>query len=1269
MKISNILLSAAIVTATCGFSASVTKKNYDELSGNDDIVVDVDLSGISGGADTNAVNDLIGEYDRTNLACRIDRKRDKTDLNVYRKVKDCWTWTNWNNPEEPLAREAPGDFLALANSPGSDPIFFRNGAWWGAVQFWPNGKVKYSQSDIPPAGTGEYSTTLNFAMFAYDETGTNELFRFGATARRTDPTNETVVAWNETRNEYVRIATTDMVDDSIRREVRASTNGLASVAYVDSATNGLRKVEGAARPLPRYLHFQHFDDSYPDDAAWYYGYVADPVGLCSARRVGNLLERNYDWLYDNAATFVIEMSEGPGRLASVGVASCGENLSEDFVNSGKWSRFYKCLPGRTVDGVNSRGVAINVNVVVTNGVATWEHHVPGDGRDIDSQWAVRYVLDNAPNAQWAATNLANRVYISSATLKQGFSVHYAIIDNDSTWLVEDGQAFRWNGRVALAVTNFRLTYGSSISQFKKNDPYGSGYERYMVIAGEGSSITQAWYTKAYRRGTDGDFPWPSEFAGETNALGHKITCMETEELQAWAKANIPVGAPEIFPRGVGTWQTVHTSIYDISNLTLRVAVQEKDDWYSFSVPNGGKVQSVNGMTGNVTLDAEDVGALPRNDDYYWLEADDTGFWFDGWGPDSGAGLYADGGEGCVYVYDEDGDVDLMTTKIRANGVTLDYPTNRNESGTLITTGNVDQHALKNDAESLKGNDNFKEAVKAVSPSVVLPQKWALSNITNAQGQTVNADDVGAMSNSGLSIITGDGIVYFFGGEYPSGKHLEIFPDTATIDLKGFDEDGTSELRITPVSITTKETDGNQHRYTWDSFLTLLKVYDEVQYEGSPADNYPVNSKAIRKKLAYYPTKDEMNTLSNKLMSAIGDGIVKRLYSDNTNSYLTADGEHYTLKKEETFVASMSGQPSYTLRWNESKGGWYCAPFFSSNPSAFGLLTWTESDSTWRLNVGNVQTFSLVGTRTQDNFHIGMFDIARRFIESGGYEKDDEAMFRSDMGEFRKMNDLSYRSDFGWLDLPGELINVQVRDFGHTDPQGGRYYWSARTAQSSSEYIGAKDSYGYMWDTPQAASNAVLVVFSNPHGGEEIIAHRGYKDDRIALVSQLPTLFSSARLGNSQGRKRYAMFIIRMNDAGCKDGDSCFTQFELVATTNGHCCFRSQSESADGFSADNDRMRLFVDREKSGCGHYEPIANTVSVMPDHAPSDLVVIVDSTIMNPVRSDGSWLSDENEDVVWSVVRMRNGKRELDSDGVNALWRPVAPVRWFSKLPSWAR
>lgn len=63
------------------------------------------------------------------------------------------------------------------------------------------------------------------------------------------------------------------------------------------------------------------------------------------------------------------------------------------------------------------------------------------------------------------------------------------------------------------------------------------------------------------------------------------------------------------------------------------------------------------------------------------------------------------------------------------------------------------NALPDDEKRLVENHNFSNAVVSVSPTVVLPEKWALSNVTNANGDAVNSADVGALSKDG-GIITG-----------------------------------------------------------------------------------------------------------------------------------------------------------------------------------------------------------------------------------------------------------------------------------------------------------------------------------------------------------------------------------------------------------------------------------------------------------------------------------------------------------------------------------
>ena len=338
---------------------------------------------------------------------------------------------------------------------------------------------------------------------------------------------------------------------------------------------------GSARPLPPYLHAIDIDDTYPDDAAWAYE-RSGSLGRCSAKRDGGALYRNYDWSFDSTAEFVVRVNGDANRFASIGVANCGTNLSEDVVTSGKWSRWYKCLPGMTLDGINANGVVAEINVCTTNGMERWNAngsvHVLG---------AVRWALDHGTNAIQAASYLAANV-----KRPQTMNFHYMIADEHETWIVENGKATRMDG-VAI-MTNHGLF------------PYveGPGVERDAVL--QGGAITNVWWTKAYGYGTD----WISDF--------------ESAEQMAVAQGlwNAPGKAREDF-RGAGDWwQTVHTSVYDISNRTLRVAVQETDDWYMFGF--GGCRAKLNKLGEMVDLkrDKTDLSV------YGWIEAENTNWvWY------------------------------------------------------------------------------------------------------------------------------------------------------------------------------------------------------------------------------------------------------------------------------------------------------------------------------------------------------------------------------------------------------------------------------------------------------------------------------------------------------------------------------------------------------------------------------------------------------------------------------------------------------------------
>ena len=102
----------------------------------------------------------------------------------------------------------------------------------------------------------------------------------------------------------------------------------------------------------------------------------------------------------------------------------------------------------------------------------------------------------------------------------------------------------------------------------------------------------------------------------------------------------------------------------------------------------------------------------------------------------------------------------------------------------------------------------------------------------------------------------------------------------------------------------------------------------------------------------------------------------------------------------------------------------------------------------------------------------------------------------------------------------------------------------------------------------------------------------------------------------------------------------------------------------------DWCRLYVLSGRAGGGAADPrswtrIRNTAE-LDTYAPLAVVVIVDMEMLK--RGQGSeWLYEDNEEIVWSYLRIGLDSAERDQAGARC-WRPVSPVRWYRKLPQWA-
>ena len=314
------------------------------------------------------------------------------------------------------------------------------------------------------------------------------------------------------------------------------------------------------RHIPKYLHFLAFDDTYPADAAWLYEQLGpSDMGRCSAVRRGGKLWRNYDWTFDNATEFVVKMSGNATRFASVGVASVGARLTENDVMSAVNSRYYKCLPGMTLDGINEKGVVCEINV---DGGPKYGWHGDADEGGIHILAAVRWVLDHGETAAQAAAWIADHIIEPHGEM----NFHFMVADATSTYIVENGAAYDI-AHGTKVLTNYAL-FDSAHT--------GGGKERYTLLAG-GEDISAVNFTNAYQSGND----WDSDFDSPEQ---------HAEAIRQWAAQGTDKEAHrgKTTESGLPWWQSVHTTEYDFAAKTMKVAVQEVDDWYVFAVDSASQ---------------------------------------------------------------------------------------------------------------------------------------------------------------------------------------------------------------------------------------------------------------------------------------------------------------------------------------------------------------------------------------------------------------------------------------------------------------------------------------------------------------------------------------------------------------------------------------------------------------------------------------------------------------------------------------------------------
>ena len=339
-----------------------------------------------------------------------------------------------------------------------------------------------------------------------------------------------------------------------------------------------------------------------------------PIGGCSSVKRGNFYGRNYDWFYNNSVDFVVATPHAFGRYATIGFGGFSSKLTAEFVESGEYSDDYKIVPFKIVDGINEKGVVVNVNVVPTQkGETTGTTPLVDTKETLCNMMLPRFILDKFASATEAVNYLRDYVSVYNYNLLgelYHYDLHIMVGDATNTYLIE----FVNNAMVITEIsdkafmTNFHLTGvtfnedGSVYTPLDKDadatcDPisvnniesHGSGLERYNLINSAYSGITsesamiqlmnQLIYTNTYKEETNPR--WFTEGVGDYESgdvtIGTDLTRFNEvfsimQELYADRDRNTGK-----------TWQTVHSCVYNINSRSVKVIFQESGDVFEFSV--------------------------------------------------------------------------------------------------------------------------------------------------------------------------------------------------------------------------------------------------------------------------------------------------------------------------------------------------------------------------------------------------------------------------------------------------------------------------------------------------------------------------------------------------------------------------------------------------------------------------------------------------------------------------------------------------------------
>ena len=292
---------------------------------------------------------------------------------------------------------------------------------------------------------------------------------------------------------------------------------------------------------------------------------------CSAVVNGNFYGRNLDLFMGQYPNFVVWVEGNDKRYASLGVGMI-QNVTLAEADRGELSEdMKKLLPFMVLDGINKKGVTCNVNYVPRD-VANDKGTNP-KAEELPYFTVVRYILDNAESAAHAVELLRGRNLVDKPKIS---TLHWMIADPKESYVVEVVDNELRVVKNPKAMTNYYLSikdYTPHACGIERMDIIKKGYDKAASVEGMRRLMQSVQYTQAYKKSTN-PF-WYSEHYQYDSATGKDYNInTPMDEIQPHVDK-----IAENFSRCTrddpdGFWETVYTSVYDMSKQTVRISLHE-----------------------------------------------------------------------------------------------------------------------------------------------------------------------------------------------------------------------------------------------------------------------------------------------------------------------------------------------------------------------------------------------------------------------------------------------------------------------------------------------------------------------------------------------------------------------------------------------------------------------------------------------------------------------------------------------------------------------